>query len=203
MSTDPHLRARATKLGITVEELAAHIKAGEKWCWRCRRWPLLAEFNRERGQPDGRAMICRQCKREVNKANYIPVPPRPPVPVPESKWKTTPKLCKHCQKPFMVPALAPRARMCSDECRTAALKASTKRSDMRPEVKAKKKASRRIWAKTPKGRALKRDYRKRSQSAKAARKRAKQKYELKLRGEAELAQLTIDARTLEEKIGGK
>ena len=48
----------AKKLGITVEAYLARENAGEKWCFKCKKWHLIKRFGADRTRGDGLSSTC-------------------------------------------------------------------------------------------------------------------------------------------------
>jgi hypothetical protein len=59
----PEERARwsaaARRLGVSLEEYAAHRAAGERWCWRCRSWLPEASFPQPQARHGSPCLTCR------------------------------------------------------------------------------------------------------------------------------------------------
>lgn len=57
------LKCAAKRAGCTVEEYTAHIKSGEKWCYKCRQWkPRDEAFGKDATRSDGLEPKCYQCR---------------------------------------------------------------------------------------------------------------------------------------------
>lgn len=56
-------RVLAAKLGISLDDLLLKMAAGEKWCWKCREWKPIGQFNADRTRYDGRSSTCQACSR--------------------------------------------------------------------------------------------------------------------------------------------
>lgn len=58
-------KSAARQIGIPYEQYAAHMDAGERWCWGCRTWKMADAF-RERWKGSGiRHAQCGECHREL------------------------------------------------------------------------------------------------------------------------------------------
>ena len=49
----------AHRLGMSIEDYFNHKAMGEKWCYFCRRWHGLRDFDKSRKRRDGIKGICR------------------------------------------------------------------------------------------------------------------------------------------------
>lgn len=67
-------KAAAHRLHLPLEDYLAHVRAGEKYCWRCRAWHARSEFGVERDRPDGLTPYCLASKRV--KVRRKPGPPK-------------------------------------------------------------------------------------------------------------------------------
>lgn len=78
-------KARATKLGLTFQELQAREAAGEKFCLKCRTWQSRDVFGRDVTRWDGKAIWCPSCRAGHHKTTYVPHPAEgPPGPAPKA-----------------------------------------------------------------------------------------------------------------------
>lgn len=55
------LKSNANKWGMTVEELQAHIDAGEQRCIKCKTWKPLSDFAKDASRLRGHKMRCHTC----------------------------------------------------------------------------------------------------------------------------------------------
>lgn len=67
------LKTAARRLQLPLEDYLAHVRAGEKYCWRCVAWHPRSEFGVERDRPDGLTPYCLASKRV--KVRRKPGPP--------------------------------------------------------------------------------------------------------------------------------
>jgi len=62
------LRARATRIGCSVDELREHDARLEAWCPGCRRWlSEVDSFASNMARPSGRQAECRDCVSRRNR----------------------------------------------------------------------------------------------------------------------------------------
>ena len=54
-------KVAASKIGCSVEEWEARIKAGELWCYCCRQWHPQGNFGIDRSRSRGFASACKVC----------------------------------------------------------------------------------------------------------------------------------------------
>lgn len=59
------LKAAATAIGVTLEELLARFERGEKWCSGCRAWHPTEAFGRDASRGDGLAALCRESRKKT------------------------------------------------------------------------------------------------------------------------------------------
>lgn len=70
------LKTAAKRIGVTLGEYLSRRSSGEKWCFICRRWLAIDDFNREASRGDGVHPKCKRCQSEVAKNAYT-AKPRP------------------------------------------------------------------------------------------------------------------------------
>lgn len=56
-------RSGAARIGVLFEEYARQIRAGNRWCFRCRCWLRYTQFYAHPRMPSGRDTQCRPCAR--------------------------------------------------------------------------------------------------------------------------------------------
>ena len=56
-------KAAATRLGITHDEYARHLEAGEKWCAGCKAWHSRDAFGTDTSRSDGLQRYCRRGRK--------------------------------------------------------------------------------------------------------------------------------------------
>jgi hypothetical protein len=67
----------ARRIGVPLEAYLARIEAAEKWCDRCKTWRPIGAFGEDRTRGDGRDAKCKECRRSLYRAYYMPKE-RPP-----------------------------------------------------------------------------------------------------------------------------
>lgn len=84
-------KAAAAMLGMSIEDYAAKIDAGLKWCRLGQHWPARSEFYGDRSRADGLDVICIACKNEQARAAHVPKSPRkkpgPPRTIGSRRWR--------------------------------------------------------------------------------------------------------------------
>ena len=74
-------KCHARRLGITEDEYAAQIDAGNRLCHQCKTWHPAEEFGRDASAPDGRARRCKKTEaarsRERSRRRREGTPLRP------------------------------------------------------------------------------------------------------------------------------
>ena len=60
MKIEPWMPPVASRLGLTAEQYAARIDAGERWCTDCGKWHPKAAFGRDRSRRSGYAARCTE-----------------------------------------------------------------------------------------------------------------------------------------------
>jgi hypothetical protein len=75
------IRTAARRLGLTDDEYAARVGAGEKWCRACRAWHLREAFPADCSRGDGLDSRCRDARRRE---------PRPRVPADQRRQARPP-----------------------------------------------------------------------------------------------------------------
>jgi len=64
------LMSAATRIGLTVEEYAAHLEADERWCSFHRAWEAKASFYADASKATGVTADCRVGALQRSKARY-------------------------------------------------------------------------------------------------------------------------------------
>ncbi len=62
-SDTTRFRMGATKIGVSVEEYAAQVKVGRKWCSGHKRWCQREDFGRHKRMRDGIDSMCQDANR--------------------------------------------------------------------------------------------------------------------------------------------
>jgi methylmalonyl-CoA mutase N-terminal domain/subunit len=57
----------AARMGLTAEEYAAHLAAGQRWCTGCKKWEDESVFGRDKNRRSGRNARCRRAVAERDK----------------------------------------------------------------------------------------------------------------------------------------
>lgn len=65
------LKASARRIGISFDKYLARVRAGEKYCWRCRSWKPSTAFNVDRSKADGHTASCQSCRRKPKQLRLI------------------------------------------------------------------------------------------------------------------------------------
>lgn len=66
----------AARLGLSLDQYAARVDAGEKWCTGCKSWHPVDSFAVDGSRFDGRAARCRESVNSTARSRYLPKPPR-------------------------------------------------------------------------------------------------------------------------------
>lgn len=56
------MKSAALRAGYSLEEYAAQIERGLKWCYKCRTWQARDTFNVDNSRGDGRTSQCPSCR---------------------------------------------------------------------------------------------------------------------------------------------
>lgn len=56
------LKLAAMRIGISFDDYQLRLKAGQKWCHKCRRWRRVGFFGKDRSRYDGRDAVCLDCR---------------------------------------------------------------------------------------------------------------------------------------------
>jgi hypothetical protein len=75
-TADGALKRIAARVGLAPGAYADRVRAGEKYCWRCRGLHPRAAFNVDATRSDGLASECRDSHNAAAKAKYEPRPRR-------------------------------------------------------------------------------------------------------------------------------
>ena len=57
------MKVLAEKAGESLCSLLAKVASGQKWCWRCKSWKKLEDFDADRSRYDGKCSQCIPCRR--------------------------------------------------------------------------------------------------------------------------------------------
>ena len=69
------LKIAAARIGITPENYLGMRIRGFKWCMRCKKWQLIAEFGNDSSRSDGLDASCRVSRNKRSRELHVPVPP--------------------------------------------------------------------------------------------------------------------------------
>lgn len=64
------MKVSAKRTGLSLEEYAAHIEQGLKWCYKCRAWQLRNTFSIDNSRGDGLAARCQTCTRVKERKSW-------------------------------------------------------------------------------------------------------------------------------------
>lgn len=67
------MKTAALRVGVSTEEYAAKVAAGEKWCTACRAWHPLDAFPVDRSRGDGRRAGCLTSQHGKPRSTYDPL----------------------------------------------------------------------------------------------------------------------------------
>lgn len=56
------IKVAAKKIGISLEEYIRLVDSGLKWCFKCKKWKPLEEFNKDSSRSSGYEAACRPCR---------------------------------------------------------------------------------------------------------------------------------------------
>lgn len=56
------MKVLARKANVSLDELTARHRTGEKWCYKCKSWKLKSNFSVDRSRWDGLTSTCRVCR---------------------------------------------------------------------------------------------------------------------------------------------
>jgi len=65
------MKIAAGRLGLSLEEYRAKRKTGLKWCWKCRSWRPVSQFNVDRSRGDGLYAACVRCRRVKQRKGWL------------------------------------------------------------------------------------------------------------------------------------
>ena len=67
----------AKKIGVSVHDYKAKIRARQKWCFRGRHWAPISLFCKDKTRYDGLAAACSTCRNAKSREVYKPKPKLP------------------------------------------------------------------------------------------------------------------------------
>lgn len=68
------IKVAAGRIGLSVSEYVARQSAGLKRCTKCGGWRPRSAFQKDSTRYDGLTAACGDCRRQINRKRYEPVP---------------------------------------------------------------------------------------------------------------------------------